>query len=161
MRKLAAFVCLLGGLAIIGWTQETKPPVQEPKDVHPEFKVPPEAATKANPVKPTESSLADGKKLYGYQCAMCHGEVGDGKGDMVEQMDLKLKDWRDPAALKEFTDGGLFYILSKGKGKMPDQEGRMKDDQKWNLINYIRSVAKKEGAKEAEKPKPEEKKPPL
>jgi len=47
------------------------------------YKIPPEAAAKANPVKPGPESLAKGKKLYGFDCAMCHGESGDGKGDMA------------------------------------------------------------------------------
>ena len=52
---------------------------QKPKDAPPaEYKVPPEAAAKANPVKPSEESLAKGKKLYGLDCAMCHGNSGDG-----------------------------------------------------------------------------------
>jgi cytochrome c len=156
MRTLAAFLSILLLVTMAGMSQEQKPPVQEPKDIHPDFKVPPEEAARPNPVKPTEASLAEGKKLYTYQCAMCHGETGDGKGELVEPMKLVLKDWRDPASLKEFTDGALFYIISKGKGKMPDQQGRMKDDQKWHLINHIRSLAKKA---EAEKAKTEEKKP--
>ena len=35
-----------------------------------------------NPVKPTAESLAQGKKYYGYDCAMCHGKTGDGKGEV-------------------------------------------------------------------------------
>ncbi|HVP54328.1 MAG TPA: hypothetical protein VMU45_04970, partial [Candidatus Eisenbacteria bacterium] len=43
----------------------------------------PEAVAKmVNPVKPTPESLAQGKKYYGYDCAMCHGDTGNGKGDV-------------------------------------------------------------------------------
>jgi mono/diheme cytochrome c family protein len=143
-------------LALFGVAaQETKTVVKEPQAAAQDWKIPPEAAKKENPVKPTESSVADGKKLYGYQCAMCHGEKGDGKGDLADSMKLTLKDYADPEALKEWTDGMLFYVIEKGKGKMPGQEGRMKDEQVWNMVNYVRSLAKK-AAKEADaKPKPE------
>jgi mono/diheme cytochrome c family protein len=72
-----------------------------------EAKAPPEAAAKQNPVKPTAESLARGKKYYGYDCAMCHGKEGDGKGDMAS--DIKnVTDFTNPEALKSRTDGELF-----------------------------------------------------
>ncbi|HEV3254302.1 MAG TPA: cytochrome c [Candidatus Acidoferrales bacterium] len=109
----------------------------------PEFKIPPEEAKRANPVKPTAASIATGKHVYTTQCAMCHGANGDGKGDLAADMKLTLRDYRDPASLKDMTDGELFYILTKGKGDMPGEEDRMKPEQRWDLINYIRSLAKK------------------
>jgi len=120
----------------------------EQKKEQEELKIPPEEVARKNPVKPEAGSIAAGKKLYSSQCAMCHGPQGDGKGDLVEVMKLKLRDYRDREALKEFTDGALFYILNKGKGAMPGQEGRMTDAQKWNLINYLRSLARKEPAEQ-------------
>ena len=47
-----------------------------------------------NPVKPTAESLAQGKKYYGYDCAMCHGQTGNGKGDV--DTGEKLPDFTDP-----------------------------------------------------------------
>ncbi len=108
----------------------------------PEYKVPPEAAAKANPVKPTSESLAKGKKLYGYDCAMCHGEKGDGKGDMASDM-KNVTDFTNPDALKDRTDGELFYVIRNGKGEMPPEGDRAKNDDIWNMVNYIRSLAKK------------------
>jgi mono/diheme cytochrome c family protein len=108
-----------------------------------EAKIPEEAAKKANPVKPTPAGLAQAKKLYGYDCAMCHGKGGDGQGDLAGDMKLKLNDWRDSAALKDTTDGELFYIISKGRGQMPAGEQQMKPDEIWMMVNYVRSFATK------------------
>lgn len=108
-----------------------------------EYTIPVEAAKKVNPVKPTTESIARGKKLYGYDCAMCHGKDGYGKGDVAEDMKLKIGDFSDPAALKERTDGELFYIIKNGKGQMPPEGDRVKPDALWDLVNYIRSFAKK------------------
>jgi len=116
-----------------------------------EFKMPPEAAKLPNPVKPTPASLASGKKTYGYDCAMCHGKDGDGKGDLAADMKLKLLDYNDPAALKDMTDGELFYIIKNGKGDMTAEGDRAKPEEVWNLVNYVRSFAKKDAA--AAKPK--------
>jgi len=102
----------------------------------------PEEAAKANPVKPTAESLAKAKKLYAIDCAMCHGDNGDGKGDMASDM-KNVTDFTNPEALKNRTDGELFYVIRHGKGEMPPEGDRAKDDDIWNLVNYIRSLAKK------------------
>jgi mono/diheme cytochrome c family protein len=106
--------------------------------------IPAEAARMVNPVKPTPEGLAHAKKVYGYDCAMCHGEKGDGKGDAVADMKLKMKDYTDPAALKDLTDGELFYIIRNGRGQMPPEEAaRAKDGDVWNMVLMVRSFAKK------------------
>jgi mono/diheme cytochrome c family protein len=151
--SVAVFLMLLlAGFAGSGSSQEKKEPQKEPA----EFKIPAEEAKRENPIKPTESSIAQGRRLFSSQCAMCHGKDGDGKGELADIMKLKLRDYSDPAALKDMTDGELFYILSHGKGQMPDQEGRMKDDQKWHLINYIRSRAKSGAPAKPKGEKPQE-----
>jgi mono/diheme cytochrome c family protein len=104
---------------------------------------PGDAMHQANPVKATPESLAQGKKYYGYDCAMCHGENGDGRGDVAVDEKLKLKDYRDPASLQNMTDAELFSIIKNGKGQMPPEGGRVKDTEIWNLVNYIRSFAHK------------------
>jgi mono/diheme cytochrome c family protein len=111
-----------------------------------EFKIPPDAAKAPNPVKPTPASLAQGKKMYGFDCALCHGKDGDGKGDLAADMNLKLADYRDSAALKDMTDGEMFYIIKNGKGQMTGEADRVKLEEIWNLVNYVRSLAKKSAA---------------
>ncbi len=141
-KKFAALAsfALLSFSSVLLYSQDKKAkPAPAPA---PEFKIPPEEAKRENPVKPTPPSIAEGRHSYTTQCAMCHGKDGDGKGDLAVDMKLTMKDYRDPDALKGMTDGELFYILNKGKGDMPSEEGRMKPEQLWNLINYIRSLAK-------------------
>lgn len=123
------------------------------------FEIPPAAAQKANPVKATPESVEAGKRLFATQCVMCHGVGGDGKGDLAVELKWEVKDWRNPEALKGMTDGALFYILAKGRGHMPDQESRMSDAQKWNLVNFIRSLARHGEETRKEEKKPEAKQP--
>ncbi len=96
-----------------------------------------------NPVKPTPESLAQGKKYYGPDCAMCHNDNGDGKGPVAVDEKMSLKDFRDPATLKNRTDGELFYMLKNGKGHMPPEPIKVSPNELWNLINYVRSLAAK------------------
>jgi len=101
----------------------------------------PEAVAKmVNPVKPTAESLAQGKKYYGYDCAMCHGQTGNGKGDV--DTGEKLPDFTNPASLKDKSDGELFCSLKGGKGHMPLERIRITPNELWNLINYVHSLGK-------------------
>jgi len=105
--------------------------------------VPADAAQMANQVKATPEALARGKKIYGYDCAMCHGATGDGKGDLVADMKLSLKDYTDPAALKDLSDAQIFAIIKNGKGQMTGEGERAKPDDVWSLVVLLRSFAKK------------------
>lgn len=74
---------------------------------------------------------------------MCHGKQGAGDGDLAADMKLSLKDLRDEAALKDVSNKELFDLIDKGRGKMMGEEGRLKAEQIWNVINYVRSFSKK------------------
>ena len=116
---------------------------QQPATPPAEAAIPAEAAHMVNPVKPTPDSQAHAKKVYGYDCALCHGENGNGKGDVVADLKLKLKDYTDPAALKDISDGEIFYIIKNGKGQMPPEGDRAKPDEIWNMVILVRSFSKK------------------
>jgi mono/diheme cytochrome c family protein len=92
-------------------------------------------------IKPTPESLARAKKMYGYDCAMCHGTDGAGKGELASQMKLTLGDMGDPATLKEKTDAELYGIIRDGKDKMPAEGDRMSPQEGWSLIAYVRSLS--------------------
>jgi mono/diheme cytochrome c family protein len=123
--------------------QGQTPPADEASTATP---VPVDAARKTNPVKATGDSIARGKKLYGYDCAMCHGKDGDGKGDVAEDMKLKIASFSDPAAMKGKTDGELYYSIKSGKGQMPPEGDRGKPEGLWDLVNYVRSFGTKQTA---------------
>ncbi len=91
----------------------------------------------------SQESLDKAKKLYGYDCAMCHGETGDGKGDLSADYGGKVKDFRDPATLKDYTDDQLFTLIKDGKNDMPPEGKRVKGDDLKGLVQYVRALAKK------------------
>jgi mono/diheme cytochrome c family protein len=102
-----------------------------------------DAAKPPNPVKTSPTSVASGKKKYGQDCAMCHGKEGAGDGDLAEDMHLKLKDFREAEALKDLSDADIYKIIYNGKGKMMGEEGRLKPDEIWDVVNFVRSLSKK------------------
>ena len=95
----------------------------------------------------TPDAQARAKKLYARDCALCHGDSGDGKTDLAKDMQLTMIDWTDPKTLANRQDQELFKIIRDGKDKMPAEDpGRAKDDEVRNLVVYIRSLGKAEPA---------------
>lgn len=140
MHRLPLIVAVLASASFsLALAQDAQ---QKPQD----GQSPPEASARKNPVPVTPEGLAAAKKFYGYECAMCHGEDGSGKSELGDSMGLTMKDWRDPASLANMSDAELYDILTHGKGKMAAQGDRTPEKMRWNLINYIRSMARKNGS---------------
>ncbi len=110
--------------------------------------IPVQAARQENPVKPTPESLARAKKWWTMDCVMCHGKEGNGKGETAQEMKLNIVDFTDPATLKDRTDGEIFYIIKNGHQDMPPEGQRVKTEENWDLVNYVRSLAKKKDAEQ-------------
>jgi mono/diheme cytochrome c family protein len=137
------------------WAQEQKKPEEAAPSQPgatapapaPTYNLTPEDVARKNPVKRTQVSVDRGKKLYLTQCALCHGAKGDGKGELVEEMKINPPDLTKPDPPTKRTDGEWFAIISQGGGAMPGQGARMKDREKWDLVNFLRSF----GGKSVEK----------
>lgn len=84
------------------------------------------------------------KEIYKNDCAMCHGDNGNGKSDLATSMNLTLADYTNPKSLEGKSDQELFDVIRKGKGdKMPpEEEARAKDAEVRGLVAYIRSMSK-------------------
>jgi|SRR6267143_6765343 len=148
------FLLLLGAVFLAGlgasWAmQNAQENSDKSKEAAGDFKIPAKDAARVNPVKSSPEGLAEARKVYGYDCDMCHGAKGDGKGDVVESMKLTMRDWRDPATLANMTDGEIFYIITKGKGKMMAEGERVPEKLRWNLVNLVRAMAAKGEPKSA------------
>lgn len=151
MRSKMLFLALVIVTGCL-WAQEKKettpPPstgaatTATPETPHPAV-ISAEDKARKNPVKFTEVSVERGKKIYQSQCALCHGQKGDGKGELAADMKLNVPDFTKPETLKDKTDGELFAIIGAGRDPMPAQGGRMTDPHRWNLVNYLRMLSGK------------------
>jgi mono/diheme cytochrome c family protein len=94
--------------------------------------------------KSTPGSREKAKQVYKVDCAVCHGDNGNGKTDLAASMNLTLADWTDPKSLAGMQDKEIFDAIRKGKGeKMPPEDvSRAKDDEIWALVAYIRGFSK-------------------
>jgi len=99
-------------------------------------------AQKKNPVAASESSLAAGRKIYLKTCVMCHGKTGDADGPAVIELNIHPAKLSDPRLANE-SDGSLFWKITTGKKPMPAYGKRLSETDRWNLVNYIRTFAKR------------------
>jgi mono/diheme cytochrome c family protein len=97
-------------------------------------------AQKQNPVPANESSLGAGQKIYLRRCAACHGRTGNGDGPDAVDLGIHPAKFSD-SKLREETDGALFWKITAGKKPMPDYGRRVSPTDRWNVINYLRTLA--------------------
>jgi len=100
------------------------------------------SAAKKNPIAPTQQSIAAGQKIYSKTCVMCHGKTGDADGPAVIELNIHPAKLSDPQLATE-PDGSLFWKITTGKKPMPAYGKRLSDTDRWNLVNYIRTLPKR------------------
>ncbi len=98
------------------------------------------SAAKKNPIAPTEASIVAGQKIYFKHCATCHGSNGNGDGPGVVDLGIQPSRLCDPR-LRAEPDGALFWKITAGRKPMPGYGRRLSETDRWNLINYIRTLA--------------------
>jgi mono/diheme cytochrome c family protein len=111
-------------------------------------KAPAEFLATTNPLAASSGAIAAGKTLFlkaaqPVACVMCHGEQGDGKGLMGAALVPPPRNFTCGAMMQDIPDGQLFWIIkngSPGTGMMAFPG--LPDEQVWQLIHYIRSLAK-------------------
>jgi len=105
-----------------------------------EWKAPPRAARKKNPIPADDKSIAAGKTVYNAQCLSCHGKAGKGDGPAAKDINPKPHDLGD-AKVGAQSDGALFWKLTEGRKPMPSFEKLTTEDERWHVINYLRTFA--------------------
>ena len=103
--------------------------------------VPDEYKNMKNPVAKNDASIKAGMASYVKNCASCHGKTGLGDGVKARA----LKDFPGDfsgAAYQNQTDGEHFYKTKFGRGEMPKYEGKISDEDIWNIVNYMRTFKK-------------------
>ncbi len=100
--------------------------------------VPANFKSMANPVAKGDASNKAGKTLYDKNCASCHGKAGLGDGVKARGLKTFPGDFSKPE-YQDQTDGEHFYKTKFGRGEMPKYEGKLQDNDMWNIVNYMRT----------------------
>jgi mono/diheme cytochrome c family protein len=94
-----------------------------------------------NPVAVSDASTKAGQALFLKTCSSCHGKGGLGDGVKART----LKEFPGDFSKADFqgqSDGEHFYKTKTGRGDMPKYDGKLADDDIWNIINYMKTFKK-------------------
>jgi len=102
-------------------------------------------ALPVNPIPPNADSSATGKELYEKNCVACHGATGKGDGAIGLTLNPRPADLSLHAVPGVHPDGQLYDWITNGFAgtAMPTFRQSLNDDQRWHLVNYIRTLAPK------------------
>lgn len=95
-----------------------------------------------NPVASNEQSIAAGKIIYTKNCYDCHGKKGKGDGPKSGDLEKGPKDFTK-APFQSQTDGALYWKVTEGKKPMPSFKKDLSNEQRWQVINYVRTLGAK------------------
>jgi mono/diheme cytochrome c family protein len=111
--------------------------------------VPEEAAAVPNPISDTEDSVTAGGEIFTTNCTECHGAEGRGDGSSAASLETKPADLTADH-VQELSDGALFYIISHGKPEtpMPAWEGVLEEGDRWNVVNFLRTLVDEQAEEE-------------
>jgi mono/diheme cytochrome c family protein len=107
-----------------------------------DWNAPAAARNLQNPVPATGDSVEAGMKNYSTYCQSCHGAKGDGKGERAEKLSIAPSDFTDAHAMVQMTDGELFWKISHGRRPMPAFQEKLSEQERWQLVDYIRTLAR-------------------
>jgi mono/diheme cytochrome c family protein len=107
-----------------------------------------------NPVTADETSISRGAEIFALNCVMCHGETGQGNGVVSAFLIKKKPADLTGALVQDKSDGTLFISISYGifnpdnslfpdvkfSGQMPPMNENLSVRERWDVINYIRTL---------------------
>ena len=89
-----------------------------------------------------------GKAKYDANCVGCHGATGKGDGAAAAALNPKPQDHTNGKVMKALSDKYLFEIIKDGGAAvkkapiMPASGKKFSDQEVWDIVAYIRSLAK-------------------
>jgi len=96
------------------------------------------AAARLNSKSPldsiTEGDMTKAKQLYTIYCAICHGDAGDGKGNLVKREKfLGVPSYAE----RELTEGGIYHVVTYGLNAMGSHKNQLTQTERWMVSAYV------------------------
>ena len=114
----------------------------------------PKLAARKNPAPATPASITAGRALYNKNCRHCHGLRGRGDGPLAPS-NPKPANLTDDKWDHGSSDGEIFAVIWNGapakESEMKPMKGTLTERNVWDIVNFVRSIGPKPGAKPAVK----------
>jgi copper transport protein len=106
----------------------------------------PVSNSQANPIVPDAQSIKAGEALFSTNCVACHGPLGKGDGPLAVTINPRPADLSYHAIPGIHTDEQLFEWITNGfpGSRMPAWKTVLSDTDRWNLVNFMRTLAPKQ-----------------
>ncbi|MBG8555403.1 c-type cytochrome [Hymenobacter guriensis] len=91
-----------------------------------------------NPFAYSKENLEEGKALYLRNCQHCHGEQGDGQGEVGKK--FKGVPNYSAGAYKTMNDGHIYHVIQWGKGRMMPHGSQVNPEERWKIAMYVRAL---------------------
>lgn len=89
-----------------------------------------------NPLDSTKINETRGAELFGIYCAICHGNKGDGQGNLVKREKiLGVPAYNDPG--RTLTEGSIYHTIYYGKNTMGSYANQLKEEERWQVVHYV------------------------
>ena len=130
---------------VIGNGAHKSPPAQGCPQHRFTGKAPADLYAMVNPLEVNQRNRRLGKELYedlsNPSCVACHGEKGDGRGQLAGQFDPPPRNFACAATIDGVADGQLHWIIKNGSlGTAMHSFGYLTDEEIWQLVIYLRSL---------------------
>lgn len=137
MRKSIRIIgigALLFGSTLVfsGWTSNTTTG---------EWKAPISVDNIKNPLMGDMKAAEKGKKIYKQMCVICHGDKGKGNGIAGASLNPRPADFT-AEIIQDQSDGAIYWKLTEGRTPMAAYKDILKEEQRWQLVNYLRTLKK-------------------
>lgn len=105
--------------------------------------VPAGAKQLKNPVPSNSATLDSARALYRSDCAKCHGMNGDGKRPpgSAYSYNTQPANFTRKKLMDAMSDGEIYWKITNGRKPMPSFKNRLSDEQRWELVNFLRTFA--------------------
>jgi cytochrome c553 len=78
--------------------------------------------------------LEKGKELFDVYCAICHGEKGDGKGNLVKREKfLGVPSYKE----RQVSVGSIYHVVTYGLNSMGSHANQLSQAERWQVANYV------------------------
>lgn len=92
-----------------------------------------------SPLEFTEARLKEGESIYKKMCMHCHGEKGDGQGQIA--LNGKIEGIPSYSGqLKTLPEGKMFHTITYGKGLMGSHAGQLNKEERWKVILWVKAL---------------------
>ena len=99
-----------------------------------------------------DENLKEGDRLFHIYCQHCHGEKGDGQGTLKVKGDkFPVPSYFDDAHIN-LPEGKMFFSITYGKNLMGSHASQIDPDQRWKIIEYIKSMQTQALAEKSKQP---------